>query len=85
MNATDSLVLWLSFVMRYPNETFRSLGVTSPSFQERHVLDALGTGLRKAYGEPVHSALPPKLHALVERLEAKELRRQPRRERKGAQ
>jgi hypothetical protein len=65
--------------MRFPNETFRSLGV-APHAQERQVLDVLGTGLRRLYGEPLQAPLPDRLQELVAKLEANSRRRQVGRE-----
>lgn len=37
-------------------------------FEERQVLDALGHGLRKIYGEPEAEPLPERLQELIEEL-----------------
>ena len=58
--------------MNAANQSFWSLGVISHSFQERQVLDILGSSLRLAYGEPDDERLPDRLQELVRGLERRE-------------
>jgi hypothetical protein len=54
--------------MTFPHETFWSLGVVSRSFEERQVLDILGSSLKHVYGEPEREPLPDEIRHLVQRL-----------------
>jgi hypothetical protein len=58
--------------MIVPNQSFQSLGVVSHLFDERQVLDILGSSLRLVYGEPDHKRLPEHLQELVSRLQEDE-------------
>jgi hypothetical protein len=55
--------------MDIANRSFSSLGVVSHSFEERQVLDILGSSLRLVYGKPDHERVPEHLQELVSRLQ----------------
>ena len=55
--------------MNIANQSFGSLGVISHSFEERQVLDILGSSLRLVYGEADHERLPEFLQELVSQLQ----------------
>ena len=55
--------------MNVANQSFWSLGVISHSFQERQVLDILGSSLRLVYGVPDCERLPEHLQERVRQIQ----------------
>ncbi len=64
----------LGKVVMIVNEPIWSHWAQSHSFQERGVLDVIGHGLKKVYGEPEEDPLPETLRHLVSELEQAERR-----------
>jgi len=52
--------------MQVVEDRFCGLGVTSCSFEERQLLNMVGSGLKKIYPEAWNEPLPSKLQELVE-------------------